>query len=109
MPSVVCTPETAGGGIECAWGKLKFEQRKENSSATKLESGVKFNDRVSRLCKSKEVLPMSRVFRFQRRARDNIRLYMTIRSRTDSSAPSFIDMESGEDEIEGVAPIMHGN
>ena len=93
MPSVVCTPETAGGGIECAWVKLKFEQRKENSSATKLESGVKFNDRVSRLYKSKEVLPMSRVFRFQRRARDNIRLYMTIRSRTDSSAPALIDME----------------
>jgi hypothetical protein len=30
LPSVVCTPETAGGGIEYAWGKLKFEQRRQN-------------------------------------------------------------------------------
>jgi hypothetical protein len=44
LPSVVCTPKTAGGSIEYAWGKLKFEQRKENSSAVKLESEVKFND-----------------------------------------------------------------
>jgi hypothetical protein len=28
LPSVVCTPETAGGGIEYAWDKLKFEKRK---------------------------------------------------------------------------------
>jgi hypothetical protein len=92
LPSVVCTPETAGGGIEYAWGKLKFEQRKENSSAVKLESGVKFNERVSKLCKSKEILPMCRVFRFQRRARDYIRLYLAIR-RDDVNAPSFIDIE----------------
>ena len=109
MPSVVCTPETAGGGIEYAWGKLKFEQRKENSSATKLEAGVKFNDRVSRLCKSKEVLPMSRVFRFQRRARDYIRLYMTIRSRTGSSAPSFIEIERMRWRSSNHRNIMHGN
>ena len=25
LPSVICTSETAGGGIEYAWGKLKFE------------------------------------------------------------------------------------
>ena len=93
LPSVVCTPETAGGGIEYAWGKLKFEQRKENSAATKLESGVKFNERVRKLCKSKEILPMNRVFRFQRRARDYIRLYLSIRARDDESAPSFIDIE----------------
>ena len=41
-----CTPETAGGGIEYAWGKFKFEQRKENDCAVKLESGVKFIERV---------------------------------------------------------------
>jgi hypothetical protein len=93
LPSVVCTPETAGGGIEYAWGKLKFEQRKENNKAAKLESGVKFIGRVQALCKSKVILPMSRVFRFQRRARDYIRLYLSIGERADSTAPSFIDIE----------------
>jgi hypothetical protein len=70
LPSVVCTQETAGGGIEYASSKLKIEQKKENGSAMKLESGIKLNDRVSKLCKSKEILPVCRVFRFQRRARD---------------------------------------
>ena len=93
LPSVVCTPETAGGGIEYAWGKLKFEQRKENNSAVKLESGVKFTDRVVKLCKNTDILPMSRVFRFQRRARDYIRLYLSIKAKDDANSPSFIDIE----------------
>ena len=59
LPSVVCTPETAGGGIEYAWGKLKCEQRKENDGATKLESGVKFIERVRKLCKNQVVLPIA--------------------------------------------------
>ena len=83
----------AGGGIEYAWGKLKFEQRKENDGATKLESGVKFIERVLRLCKNQVVLPMSRVFMFQRRARDYTRLYLSLQSREDSTAPSYFDIE----------------
>ena len=93
LPSVVCTPETAGGGIEYAWGKLKFEQRKENDGAIKLESGVKFIERVRKLCKNQDVLPMSRVFKFQRRARDYTRLYLSLPSREDSTAPSYFDIE----------------
>ena len=93
LPSVDCTPETAGGRIEYAWGKLKFEQRKENNSAVKLESSAKFHERVERLCKNRDVLPMSRVFKFQRRARDYIRLYISIGERCDGSAPSYIDIE----------------
>lgn len=50
LPSVVCTPETAGGGIGYAWGKLKFEQRRRNDAAVKLEAGVKFIERVKLLC-----------------------------------------------------------
>ena len=93
LPSVVCTPETAGGEIEYAWGKLKFEQRKENNSAVKLESGAKFHERVERLCKNKGILPMIRVLKFQRRARDYIRLYIAIGERRDGSAPLYIDIE----------------
>lgn len=70
--SVVCTPESTGGGIEYAWGKLKFEQRRQNDSAVKLEAGVKFVERVRVLCKDKDVLPLDRIWRFARRARDTL-------------------------------------
>lgn len=93
LPSVVCTPETAGGGIEYAWGKLKFERRKENDGAVKLESGVKFIERVKKLCKNESILPMSRVFKFERRARDYIRLYLSLKEREEKSAPSYFDLE----------------
>ena len=72
LPSVVCTPETAGGGIEYAWGKLKYEQRQQNDSAVKLEAGAKFIARVRSLCQDKSILPLSRVWKYERRARDYI-------------------------------------
>jgi hypothetical protein len=31
--SPICTPELAGGGLEYAWGKLKYEHRKEENAA----------------------------------------------------------------------------
>ena len=63
LHSVVCTPETAGGGIEYAWGKLKFEQsRQALNGATKLESGVKFIERVSRLHKTLPFIAEQRRF-----------------------------------------------
>lgn len=93
LPSVVCTPETAGGGIEYAWGKLKFEQRRENDCAVKLESGVKFIERVKKLCQNETILPISRIFRFQRRARDYIRLYISPSLRNCATAPSYADLE----------------
>ena len=37
--SPVCTPELAGGGIEYAWGKLKYEQRQRNETHDKLTGG----------------------------------------------------------------------
>ena len=94
LPSVVCTPETAGGGIEYAWGKLKFEQRRRNDVAVKLESGVKFADRVKELCTDIEILPLSRVWKFQRRARDYTRLYLAIAQRQGKSAPTHLEIET---------------
>lgn len=87
------TPETAGGGIEYGWGKLKYEQRKENDYAAKLEAGAKFTERVKKLCKNKVILPIVRVFKYQRRARDYIRLYMSEKMRDGKSAPSFTAIE----------------
>ena len=94
MPSVVCTPETAGGGIEYAWGKLKFEQRRQNDAAVKLEAGVKFIERVKMLCNNKDVLPLERVWRFQRRARDYIRLYLDVGLREGRTALAYKEIET---------------
>ena len=93
LPSVVCTPETAGGGIEYGWGKFKYEQRRENDCATRLEAGVKFVERVKKLCKYTAVLPLSRVFKYQRRARDYKRLYTSETVRSGKSAPSYTAIE----------------
>lgn len=90
----MCTPETAGGGIEYAWGKLKFEQRKQNDAAVKLEAGVKFIERVKILCNDKSVLPMYRVWKFQRRARDYIRLYLQVNQRQGRTALTFKEIET---------------
>lgn len=94
LPSVVCTPETAGGGIENAWGKLKFEQRRQNDAAVKLEAGVKFIERVKMLCNNKIVLPLERVWRFQRRARDYIRLYLDVGLREGRTALTYKEIET---------------
>lgn len=93
LPSVVCTPETAGGGIEYGWGKLKYEQRRENDLATRLEAGAKFVERVRKICRNVDILPISRVWRYQRRARDYIRLYMSEKLRTGVTAPSYTVIE----------------
>lgn len=94
LPSVVCTPETAGGGIEYAWGKLKFEQRRKNDAAVKLEAGVKFIERVKLLCTDKVVLPLNRVWKYQRRARDYIRLYLEVGNRQGRTALTYKEIET---------------
>ena len=94
LPSVVCTPETAGGGIEYAWGKLKFEQRRQNDAAAKLEAGAKFIERVKLLCTDKIILPLHRVWKFQRRARDYIRLYLEVGQRNRRTALTFKEIET---------------
>jgi hypothetical protein len=94
LPSVVCTPETAGLGIEYAWGKLKYEQRQENDKAAKLESGSKFVARVKVLCQNKTILPLARVYRFARRTRDYIRMYMELSVRVGATALTHAQQES---------------
>ena len=94
LPSVVYTPETAGGGIEYAWGKLKFEQRRQNDAAVKLEVGVKFIERVKLLCADKVVLPLKRVWKYQRRARDYIRLYLDVGQRQGKTALTYKEIET---------------
>lgn len=94
LPSVVCTPETAGGGIEYAWGKLKYEQRQQNDNAVRLEAGAKFIARVKALCKDTNILPLERVWRYQRRARDYIRMYMEVGDRHGKSALTHKELEA---------------
>jgi hypothetical protein len=78
LPSVICHPECAGGGIEYAWGKLKYEWRCRNAASDKRSGGKVFIDAVKDLFVDDKVLPMSRVFKFARRARDYIRLYASL-------------------------------
>ena len=58
-----------------------------------MEAGVKFVERVKKLCKNTTVLPLCRVFKYQRRARDYIRLYMSETVRNGKSAPSHSAIE----------------
>ena len=99
LASVVCTPETAGGGLEYGWGKLKYAQRQANEGDIKLESGAKFHAKIKSLCADKTLLPMSRVWKYQRRARDYIRLYMSSPDLTrvgegESSSLTFLEIET---------------
>ena len=94
LPSVVCTPETAGGDIEYAWEKLKYEQRQQNDSAAKLEAGAKFIARVKTLCQDESILPSSRVWKYERRARDYIRLYLDVSDRRSQSSLTHKGIEA---------------
>ena len=92
--SPICTPELAGGGLEYAWGKLKYEHRKKNAAKDKLSGGAEFFERILQLCTNKEHLPMSRIWKFQRRARDYIRLYDNCIERNGASALTYKEIET---------------
>jgi hypothetical protein len=94
LPSVVCHPEFAGGGIEYCWGRLKYTQRKDNDGRVKCEGGQKFIQRIKELCVNSEVLPMSVVWKFQRRARDYLRLYMSSSIRQGDDMLTYDSIES---------------
>ena len=72
---------------------MKFEQRRQNDTAVKLESGIKFVERVRLLCKNKEILPVSRIWKFGRRARDYTRLYLTLGQREGRTTLSHKEIE----------------
>ena len=91
--SPICTPELAGGGLEYAWGKLKYEHQKENAPKDKLSGGADFLERILHLCTNSEVLPMSRIWKYERRARDYIRLYDNCIERDGTSALTYKEIE----------------
>ncbi len=92
LESVICSPEFAGGGNEYGWGKLKYEQRQRKENSDRLESGEVFKCKIRDLCLDKTVLTMERVWKFQRRARDYIRLYLNCR-REGPTSISFNEIE----------------
>ncbi len=89
----ICNPELAGGGLEYAWGKLKYTHRQRNQEKDKLPGGQEFMRRLIELLKDPDVLPMERVWKFERRARDYIRLYDNSIQRDGSSALTYDDIE----------------
>jgi len=94
LPSVVCTPETAGMGIENGFGKIKFEQRRDNLD-TVIGGGKVFIDKIKALCVNPLHLPMCRIWKFSRRTRDYIRVYMDMK--TKGTAPGSLSHKDIED------------
>ena len=88
-----CTPEVAGGGLEYAWGKLKYEQRQRNQTHDKLAGGEEFRMKVESLLSDESILPIERVLRYQRRARDYIRLYDDSIARDGTTALTYNEIE----------------
>ena len=79
LTSVKCHPEMAFGGIEYCWGCLKYTHRQNNEKQSeKRKGGDVFKETVRKLVIDKEVLPMGRIWKYQRRARDYHRLYMQL-------------------------------
>jgi len=74
--SVKCHPECAGTGIEYCWGKLKLEFRKRNHQKEKRKSGQELNRLLLQLINDSSILPIHRIWKFARRSRDYMRLYM---------------------------------
>ena len=74
--SVKCHPECAGAGIEYCWGKLKFEFRKRNHQKEKRKSGQELNRLLLQFINDSSILPIHRIWKFARRSRDYMRLYM---------------------------------
>ena len=93
LASVVCHPETAGGGLEYGWGKLKYEQRQRNDDSVKIQGGQVFINKIKELCIDSSILPMSRVWKFQRRARYYTRLYMSTSEREGGTCLTFEEIE----------------
>ena len=68
----------ADGSIEYSWGKLKYEHRHRNSKFEQRKSGPEFMQSISGLINDSSILPMERIWKFQRRSRDYMRLYMDV-------------------------------
>ena len=72
--SVKCHPEMAGVGIEYCWGKLKYEHK--NSQKEKRKAGAEFKDSITKLLRDRSILSMSRIWKFSRRTREYMLLYV---------------------------------
>ena len=75
--SVKCHPECAGAGIEYCWGKLKIEFRKRNCQKEKRKSGKELIKAILQLINDPNVLPITIIWRYARRTREYMRMYMS--------------------------------
>ena len=78
MSSVKCHPEMAGCGIEYSWGKLKLKFRSENNKCTLSvrKRGKSTEQKIREILD--ESLPIERVWKFERKARDYRRMYLAL-------------------------------
>ena len=92
LESVVCSPEFAGGGIEYAWGFYKYNQRDANARIGTAKDWTSFTDRIKKMVEDPTILTLERAWKFQRRARDYIRLYLKYYREGETSL-TFHDIE----------------
>jgi hypothetical protein len=89
--SVKCHPEMAGCGIEYCWGISKREFRKANRLKEQ-QTGKNLVARVKNTL-SKEVLPLDRVWAFERRTRTYMYMYRDIGLKKNDGSLSYKDLE----------------
>jgi hypothetical protein len=84
----------AADGIEFAFGKMKFEQRKNNEGKKSL-GGQVFTEGIKILCTEGALqhLPMARVWKFNRRARDYERVYVSASGRDGDHSLTHAEIE----------------
>jgi hypothetical protein len=80
VPCVKCHPELAGCGIEYSWGKSKMEFRKKNNGTGNKRSNLQ--ERVARSLDTASVLPLEKVWKFERRTRDYRNVYIKLSERS---------------------------
>jgi len=68
----------AGAGIEYAWGKIKYNFRAQNSAEGKAKDGLAVEERLRQLIQSPDCIPVQRIWKYERRTRDYMRLYLEI-------------------------------
>jgi len=73
-----CHPELAVCGIEYSWGKLKLCYRRKNTRVG-VEKEKTIQERIEVLIP--EALPVQRVWKFERKARDYRRMYVDLQEK----------------------------
>ena len=85
---VKCHPEIAGVGVEYSWGKSKMYYRRHNSPDQRKNTLL---DRIMKSV-STDVLPLDRIWKFERRTRTYRNIYTIIQEKKEKGELELDDM-----------------